>query len=82
MSLERLDNSVPRLEIAVSWLSSLVNWVFHGVSTLSRLATLEETVVLTSNPDPLVGDPKLSPTTLIASSRPNSSSRRTNHGHA
>jgi hypothetical protein len=35
------------------------------------------TVALTSNPVPLVGDPKLSPTVPIAPSVKNSSSRRT-----
>jgi hypothetical protein len=57
MSVERVESSVPRLEIAVSWLSSLVNWFFHGVSTFCRLATIEETVELTLKPSPLVGDP-------------------------
>jgi archaellum component FlaC len=33
MLLERLENRVPRLEIAVSWLSNEVNWFFQGVST-------------------------------------------------
>lgn len=50
ISVERFENSVPRLEITVSWLSNVVNWVFHGVSTFCRLATIEETVVLTSKP--------------------------------
>jgi hypothetical protein len=57
ISLERLDISVPRLEIAVSWLSNLVNRFFHGVSTFRRLLTIEATVELTSKPSPLVGDP-------------------------
>jgi len=65
MSLERLEKRVPRLEIAVSWLSSAVNWVFQGVSTFWRLPTISATVELTSNPAPLVGDPKLSPTVPI-----------------
>jgi hypothetical protein len=64
--LERFENSVPRLEMAVSWLSSLVNCVFHGVSTFCRLLTIEATVELTSKPVPLVGDPKLKPTVPIA----------------
>jgi hypothetical protein len=33
------------------------------------LATISETVVLTSNPVPLVGDPKLNPTVPISFSR-------------
>jgi hypothetical protein len=33
MSLERFEKSVPRLEIAVSSLFKLANWVFQGVST-------------------------------------------------
>jgi hypothetical protein len=68
MSLERFENSVPRLEIAVSWLSNVVNWVFHGVSTFCRLPTISATVELTSKPVPLVGDPKLSPTVPIVPS--------------
>jgi hypothetical protein len=68
MSFERLENSVPRLDIAVSWLASDVNCVFQGVSTFFRLLTIEATVVLTSKPAPLVGDPKFSPTVPIASS--------------
>jgi hypothetical protein len=40
---------------------------------------IAETVELTLNPCPLVGDPKLSPTVPIAPSLANSSSRRTNH---
>jgi hypothetical protein len=68
ISVESVENRVPKLEIAVSWLSNVFNWVFHGVSTFCRLATIEETVVLTLKPSPLVGDPKLSPTTLIAPS--------------
>jgi hypothetical protein len=82
MSVERVENSVPRLEIAVSWLSSVLNCVFHGVSTFSRLATIEDTVVLTSKPAPLVGDPKLSPTVPIAPSVLTPSSPRTTHGQA
>ena len=58
MSFDRFDINVPRLEMTVSWLSSELNWVFHGVSTFWRLATISETVVLTSNPAPLVGEPK------------------------
>jgi hypothetical protein len=54
-SLDRLDISVPRLEIAVSWLCKELNWVFQGVSTFIRLHTIEATVALTSNPAPLVG---------------------------
>src|SRR5580698_8787393 len=77
MSLERLENRVPRLEIAVSWLSREANCVFHGVSTFCRLPTICETVELTSNPAPLVGDPKLMPTVPIVPSAMNSSSRRT-----
>jgi hypothetical protein len=76
MSVERVESKVPRLEIAVSWLSSVANWVFHGVSTFCRLATISETVVLTLKPSPLVGDPKLIPT-LIDSSTSGSCSRRT-----
>ena len=68
MSLERFENSVPRLEIAVSWLSSEVSWFFQGVSTFWRLVTISATVELTLNPVPLVGDPKLSPTVPIESS--------------
>ncbi len=44
--------------MAVSWLSSELNWFFHGVSTFWRLPTISATVVLTLNPAPLVGDPK------------------------
>jgi hypothetical protein len=77
MLVEGVENSVPRLEIAVSWLSNVVNWVFHGVSTFCKLATIEETVVLTSKPAPLVGDPKLSPTVPIVTSMRAWSSRRT-----
>jgi hypothetical protein len=51
--------------MTVSWLSSEVSWVFHGVSTFCRFATISETVVLTSNPAPLVGEPKLKPTVPI-----------------
>jgi hypothetical protein len=65
MSLERLESSVPRFENTVSWPWRLVNCVFHGVSTFWRFATICETVALTSNPVPLVGDPKLSPTVPI-----------------
>src|SRR5580698_1520988 len=65
ISLERLENSAPRLEIAVSWLSRDVNCDFHGVSTPWRLATICDTVALTSNPAPLVGEPKLNPTVPI-----------------
>ena len=68
MSLERFENSVPRLEIAVSWLSREVSWFFQGVSTFWRLLTISATVELTSKPAPLVGDPKLSPTVPIRSS--------------
>jgi hypothetical protein len=67
-SFDRFDISEPRLEITVSWLSSEVNWLFHGVSTFCRFATIWETVLLTSNPVPLVGEPKLSPTVPIAAS--------------
>jgi hypothetical protein len=66
MSFDRLESSVPMLEMAVSWLSSLVNCVFQGVSTFWRLPTIWATVELTSNPAPLVGDPKFSPTVPIA----------------
>jgi hypothetical protein len=69
MSFDRFDINEPRLEITVSWFSSEVNWVFHGVSTFCRFATISETVVLTSNPVPLVGEPKLKPTVPIAASR-------------
>jgi hypothetical protein len=79
MSLERFENSVPRLEIAVSWLSNDVSCDFQGVSTFCRLLTIEATVVLTSNPAPLVGDPKLRPTVPIAPSAMKSSSRMTSH---
>jgi hypothetical protein len=65
------------LDIAVSWLSKAVNWVFHGFSTFFKLPTIEATVELTSNPAPLVGDPKLIPTVPIATSRLNFCSRRT-----
>jgi hypothetical protein len=68
MSLETVENRVPRLEITVSWLSRLVNCVFQGVSTFCRLLTIDATVELTSKPAPLVGDPKLSPTVPIESS--------------
>jgi hypothetical protein len=54
------------LEMTVSWLSSLVSCVFQGVSTFCRLPTIWATVELTSNPAPLVGDPKFSPTVPIA----------------
>jgi hypothetical protein len=64
-SFDRFDISEPRLEITVSWLSSVLNWFFHGVSTFWRLATISETVELTSNPVPLVGEPKLKPTVPI-----------------
>jgi hypothetical protein len=69
MSFDRFENSVPKLDIAVSWLCNVVNCVFQGVSTFCRFATIEETVVLTSNPAPLVGDPKLKPTVPICYSR-------------
>jgi hypothetical protein len=62
-SFDKFDSSVPRLEMAVSWPSSAVNCVFQGVSTFCRLPTIWATVELTSNPAPLVGDPKFSPTT-------------------
>jgi hypothetical protein len=62
MSLERLENSVPRFEITVSWLSSDVSWVFQGDSTFWRLPIISATVELTLKPVPLVGDPKASPT--------------------
>jgi hypothetical protein len=65
MSVERFENSVPRFEITVSWLCKAVNWFFQGVSTFSRLLTISLTVELTSNPAPLVGDPKLNPTVPI-----------------
>jgi hypothetical protein len=65
MSFERFENSVPRLDIAVSWACNAVNCVFHGVSTFCRLPTISATVELTSNPAPLVGDPKLNPTVPI-----------------
>jgi hypothetical protein len=58
----------------VSWLSSLVNCVFHGVSTFFRLLMIEATVELTSKPSPLVGDPKLKPTVPIAPSHQKGSS--------
>src|SRR5215469_1416249 len=61
-SFDRFESSVPRFEITVSWLSSALNCVFHGVSTFSRFAMICDTVALTSNPAPLVGDPKFSPT--------------------
>jgi hypothetical protein len=77
MSLERVDIRVPRLDSTVSSLSSVVNCVFHGVSTFCRFATIEDTVAVTSNPSPLVGDPKLSPI-LIAPSFSISSSRISN----
>jgi hypothetical protein len=64
-SFERFENRVPKLDMTVSWLSSEVNWLFHGVSTFWRLATIEDTVELTSKPVPLVGDPKLNPTVPI-----------------
>jgi hypothetical protein len=80
ISVERVENSVPRLEITVSWLSSEVNCVFHGVSTFCRLATIDETVELTLKPCPLVGDPKLIPTVPIAPSPVNLSSPRTTDG--
>jgi hypothetical protein len=75
-SLERFENSVPKLEIAESWLSSEVNWVFQGVSTFWRFPTISDTVELTLKPAPLVGDPKLNPTVPIASSVLTPSSRR------
>jgi hypothetical protein len=75
MSLERFEKSVPRLEIAVSWVSSVVNWFFQGVSTFWRLLTISATVELTLNPVPLVGDPKLSPTVPIVPSTVNPCSR-------
>ena len=52
MSLESLENSVPRLEIAVSWLCNVVNCVFHGVSTFCKLLTISATVELTLKPGP------------------------------
>src|SRR5271170_6459516 len=58
----RDDRSVPIEVSAVSSFPSEVNWLFHGVSTACRLATIALTVVATSNPCPLVGEPKLSPT--------------------
>ena len=82
MSLERFENSVPRLEMAVSWLSNVVNWVFQGVSTFCRLLTIDATVELTSKPAPLVGDPKFNPTVPIASSTENSCSRGTTAAEA
>ena len=66
------ENNVPKLEIAVSWLSNAVNWVFQGVSMFCRLLTIEATVELTSNPCPLVGDPKFRPTAPISPSVKNS----------
>jgi hypothetical protein len=33
MSVETLESRLPRLEIAVSWLSSDAIWFFQGVST-------------------------------------------------
>src|ERR1700684_3168310 len=68
MSLERLENNVPSDEMAASWLSRDVSRVFHGVSTFCRLATMDDTVLLTSNPVPLVGEPELSPTVPIYAS--------------
>jgi hypothetical protein len=68
ISVESLERSVPRFDSTVSWLSREESCVFHGVSTFCRLATIWETVELTSNPVPLVGDPKLSPTVPIACS--------------
>jgi hypothetical protein len=64
--------------MVVSWLSSFVNWLFQGVSTFCRLPTIVATVELTSNPAPLVGDPKFKPTAPIATSSENQSSLRTN----
>jgi hypothetical protein len=75
MSFERFEKRVPRLEIAVSWVSSVVNWFFQGVSTFWRLLTISATVELTLNPVPLVGDPKLSPTVPIVPSAVNPCSR-------
>ena len=71
MSLDSFENSVPMLEMTVSWLCKEVSWVFQGVSTFWRLLTIEATVELTSNPAPLVGEPKFSPTVPIARSRGN-----------
>ncbi len=69
MSVERLENSVPRFEITVSWLSSDVSWLCQGVSTFWRLPMISATVELTLKPAPLVGDPKARPTVPITSSR-------------
>src|SRR5271154_3259522 len=59
------DRSVPIEVSAVSSFPSEVNWFFHGVSTACRLATIALTVADTSNPCPLVGEPKFSPTDPI-----------------
>jgi hypothetical protein len=67
--VERLEKSVPRLEITESWLSSDVSWFFQGVSTFERLLMISATVELTLKPAPLVGDPKFNPTEPIEPSR-------------
>jgi hypothetical protein len=61
----RLERSVPMDVSAVSSALSAVSWVFHGVSTCCRLVTMLATVVVTSNPAPLVAAPKLIPTAPI-----------------
>jgi hypothetical protein len=50
---------------AVSCACNAVNWFFHGVSTACRFATIALTVVATSKPWPLVGEPKEIPTLPI-----------------
>jgi hypothetical protein len=59
--------SVPMVVSAVSWASRAVSWVFQGVSTVCRLAMIWLTVLLTSKPWPLVGEPNEMPTVLIIS---------------
>jgi hypothetical protein len=67
-SVDTDDNRLPRLDMAVSCACRLVSSDFQGVSTFCRLLTIDATVELTSNPAPLVGDPKLNPTVPMHSS--------------
>jgi hypothetical protein len=78
-SLDNVDKSVPKLEIAVSCASEALNSVFQGLSTFCRFATIWLTVELTSNPVPAVGEPKLKPTAPIPSLHLNHRSPRANN---
>ena len=69
MSLERVESRLPRLEITVSWDCRAVSWVLYGVSVACNCATIWLTVLLTSMPCPLVGEPKLRPMVPMLRSR-------------